>query len=166
MQNSDFFLWLHSIAKFHKYTKESLPVSRWIRIWNFEYAWQYPRRYQEISSSSPAGAMKIFLWIRYKHISSFIAHDISWKKISLFLTPTVFFFRQQESSYYICFVLQEEKKRKKKGEKRRKEERKGHVSPKFGTLKKGEAQYSRNLIRVTTRNSSDCTRNARCIKAD
>lgn len=46
--------------------------------------------YQKISSPSPAGAMKIFLWIRYKRIFSFIAHDISWKEIPLFLAPTVF----------------------------------------------------------------------------
>lgn len=54
--------------------------------------------YQKISSPSPAGAMKIFLWIRYKRIFFFIARDISWKEIPLFLAPTVFHSGNQRAS--------------------------------------------------------------------
>lgn len=43
--------------------------------------------------------------------------------------------------------------------------KKNRVPPKFGMRKRSGCNTSRNLIRVTTRNSSDCTRNARCIKA-
>lgn len=37
--------------------------------------------------------------------------------------------------------------------------------PKFGMRKRNERNTSRNLIRVTTMNSSDCARDARCIRA-
>lgn len=43
--------------------------------------------------------------------------------------------------------------------------KKNRAPPKFGMRKRNGCNTSRNLIRVTTRNSSDCTRNARCIKA-
>lgn len=59
------------------------------------------------------------------------------------------------------------KERKERGEEDKKNwgRRKDRAPPKFGMRKRNECNTSRNLIRVTTRNSSDCTRNARCIKA-
>lgn len=114
--------------------------------------------------------MKIFLWIRYKRIFSFIVHDISWKEIPLFLTPTVFHSDNRGGGFYPCLVSRWRRKRKKKEERREDkkngEKREGsRAPPKFGMRKRNECNTSRNLIRVTTRNSSDCTRNARCIKA-
>lgn len=82
-------------------------------------------RYQKISSPSPAGAMKIFLWIRYKRIFFFIARDISWKEIPLFLAPTVFHSGNQGAPA----PSQEQEKKN------------FTVSPKFGMQKKQWAQY-------------------------
>lgn len=62
------------------------------RLWICEAT---PPRYRGISSPSPAGAMKIFLWIRYKRIFSFMARDISLKRKSFsFLLPPVFHFER------------------------------------------------------------------------
>lgn len=61
-----------------------------------------------------------------------------------------FSFRQQGVGFYPYLVLQKKK---------------DSAPPKFGMRKRNGCNTSRNLIRVTTKNSSDCTRNARCIKA-
>lgn len=68
--------------------------------------------------------MKIFLWIRYKRIFFFIARDISWKEIPLFLAPTVF----HSGGLLPLPCLEQEKK-------------KSTAPPKFGMQKKQWAQY-------------------------
>lgn len=62
-----------------------------------------------------------------------------------------FSFRQQRRSVSILALSCKKKEKR--------------APPKFGMRKRNGRNTSRNLIRVTTRNSSDCTQNARCIKA-
>lgn len=59
--------------------------------------------------------------------------------------------RQRGVGFYPCLVSRKKKRTR--------------APSKFGMRKRNGCNTSRNLIRVTTKNSSDCTRNARCIKA-
>lgn len=120
----------------------------------FECARQRPR-YRKISSPSPAGAMKIF-FVNKVQAYLLLYSARYFLKGNPSLAPIVFHSGNPggRDSFYPCLVSSGEKKR-------------NPPRPRNSVCKKKSNGHntSRNLIRVTRRNSSDCTRNARCIKA-